>query len=399
MGGEKGPEIRPVVLACAGHTACNYSGAAGDCAAAMLQLQSDDHGKSWHPWPDWPGATDPLACNGDPDSFDKGTGCPDGSAAAAADGGVHLVWDWNVDLGDANVPHAGLGYSHAPPGDQPAPGHPTGRGCLDSTDECPGKFTRAAAPLNDAVDNTPLDHGFVKLYGGTIIQREHDWLIVSAIGGASWAMAGMTAPNASGPYSHPTLLLWPQSAVFHPAPTEPYPAFHYGGHVYAPFTSVAPNRGYQIMYRAPLEQATNPSAWEVVQTGSLYHWEGGKEGAIWGQTFSAFVDPASGVMEVMYPTLSSTSVGAINLAHRQWSQPFSYGFWVSAPAADSRAKMLKTLGCFQMNMSVSLPVGGAWALHWNDRQPIASEGGPGFPAASLDEGILSLCLPNSRLYG
>jgi hypothetical protein len=133
------------------------------------------------------------------------------------------------------------------------------------------------------------------------------------------------------------------------------------------------------MYRAPLEQATDPSAWNVVQSGSLYHWEGGKEGAIWGQTFSAYVDEASGNMEVMYPTMSATSVGAINLAHRQWSQPFSHGFWVSAPVGDSRAKMLKTLGCFQMNMSVTLPVGGSWVLHWNDREPIASTGGPGFP--------------------
>ena len=278
---------------------------------------------------------------------------------------MHLVWDWNDALGSANVPHAGLGYSHSPPGDS------TGRG--------PGKFTRAPKPLNDAVNNTPLDHGFVKLYGGTIVQREHDWLIVSAIGGGSWGLAGMTAPNASGPYSHPVLLLWPQSGVFHPAPTEPYPAFSQGGFVYAPFTSVAPNRGYQIMYRAPLEQAMEPSAWEVVQTGSLYHWEGGTEGPIWGQTFSAHVDEAGDVMEVMFPSLSDAGVGAINLARRQWSLPFSHGFWVSAPAADSRATMLKTLGCFEMNLSVTLPVGGAWALHWNDRHPIASTGGPGFP--------------------
>ena len=359
-----------------GRTACNYTGAsAGGCAAAMLQLQSDDQGESWRPWP----AADPLACSGDPASFDKGTGCPDGSTAAAADGGVHLVWDWNVDLGDSSVPHAGLGYSHAPPGDQAAP----------------GKFTRSATPLNDAVDNTPMDHGFVKLYGGTIIQRSSDWLIVSAIGGASWAMAGMTAPNAAGPYSHPTLLLWPQSGVYHPAPTEPYPAFRHGDFVYAPFTSVARNRGVQVMYRAPLEQATEPSAWEVVQTGSLYHWEGGKEGAIWGQTFSAYVDPANDTMEVMYPTLSATSVGSISLARRQWSQPFSHGFWVSAPAATSCAKMLKTLsGCFQLNMSLILPLGGAWALHWNDRQPVASTGGPGFPempgSMALPRGTISL---------
>ena len=152
-----------------------------------------------------------------------------------------------------------------------------------------------------------MDHGFVKLYAGTLIQRESDWLIVSAIGGGSWAMQAMTAPHADGPYSHPALVLWPQSNVYHPAPTEPYPAFKTGGYVYAPFTSVATNRGYQVMYvralragesaqtcerkkerqqpcaaatcsplccllcsrryRAPLESATDPAAWEVVQSG------------------------------------------------------------------------------------------------------------------------------------
>ena len=70
----------------AGHTVCNYTSqgamAAAGCAPVMLQLQSDDHGISWNPWP----AADPLACNGDPASFDKGTGCPDGSTAAAQKG-------------------------------------------------------------------------------------------------------------------------------------------------------------------------------------------------------------------------------------------------------------------------------------------------------------------------
>ena len=52
----------------------------------------------------------------------------DGSTALdPGTGGVHLVWDWNVDLGDASVPHAGLGHSYAPPGN----------GCLDTGAECP----------------------------------------------------------------------------------------------------------------------------------------------------------------------------------------------------------------------------------------------------------------------
>ena len=40
------------------------------------------------------------------------------------------------------------------------------------------------------------------------------------------------------------------------------------------------------MYRAPMENATGPSAWELVQSGSFLHWEGKAEGGIFGQTFS-----------------------------------------------------------------------------------------------------------------
>jgi hypothetical protein len=46
-----------------------------------------------------------------------------------------MVWDWNNNLGDVEVPHAGLGYSHAP--------------------HVGGPWTRSPKPLNDAVNNMP----------------------------------------------------------------------------------------------------------------------------------------------------------------------------------------------------------------------------------------------------
>jgi hypothetical protein len=200
----------------AGNHTCNYTGDAytappGGCSAAMLKLNSDDHGKSWQVDISGPNAQ-PLVCNGDPSGPDKGTGCPDGSTALDPDtGGVHLIWDYNQALGDSGVPHAGLGHSYAPPG----------AGCLDTGVECPGEFVRSPVALNDAVNNTPLDHGFVKLYAGTLIRRKTDWLIVSAIGGGSWGLAAMTSANAAGPFTPPALLLWPQSDVYHPEPSEP----------------------------------------------------------------------------------------------------------------------------------------------------------------------------------
>ena len=318
----------------------------------------------------------PLVCNSDPSSSFGRRGCPDGSSALDPDtGGVHLIWDWNDDLGGAKVPHAGLGHSYAPP-------NYDGSGCLDTGLECPGVFARSAAPLNDAHNNTALDHGFVKLYAGTLFRRQSDWLIVSAIGGGSWGMQAMCAPSAEGPYSHPNLVLWPQSGVFHPSPTEPYPAFESGGYVYAPFTGLASNREFQVMYRAPLGRATEASAWELVQSGSFLHWEGQSHGGVWGQTFSAFVDEAaSGEMQLMYTAKDAQNVGSVNLAHRQWREPFSHGPWVSAPRHESLALMTKTLGDFELKLTVSLPIGGAWALRFNHRAPI----GPGqaFPSAAM----------------
>ena len=70
------------------------------------------------------------------------------------------------------------------------------------------------------------------------------------------------------------------------------PAFEARGYVYAPFTSVGTNREFQVMYRAPVENATRPSAWEIVQAGSFLHWEGQVEGGVFGQTFSVGMDDA-----------------------------------------------------------------------------------------------------------
>ena len=55
----------------------------------------------------------------------------------------------------------------------------------------------------------------------------------------------------------------------------------------------------QVLYRCLLQDVEDPSAWELVQLGSLYHWEGQEYGAIWGQTISGFVDEASNEFQVI----------------------------------------------------------------------------------------------------
>lgn len=162
-------------------------------------------------------------------------------------------------------------------------------------------------------------------------------------------------------------------------PTEPYPAFAHDGYVYTPFTSVSTNREFQVLYRARLERATDPAAWELVQSGSFHHWEGEPTGGIWGQTFSAFVDDR-GEMNVMYPALDAMSRGSIHVAHRPWNKPLSSnGFWVSGPRASATAVMSKTLGeSLHLSLTATAVRGdAAWGLAWNSRVGFGS----GIPTA------------------
>ena len=53
-------------------------------------------------------------------------------------------------------------------------------------------------------------------------------------------------------------------------------------------------------------------------------------------------------------------MGSISLAHRLFDEPFSHGFWVSAPRRQSFALMAKTLNRFALNLTVVLPLGGGW---------------------------------------
>lgn len=70
----------------------------------------------------------------------------------------------------------------------------------------------------------------------------------------------------------------------------------------------------------------------------------------------------------MYPAKTGDDIGTINLASRPFDAPFSHGFWVSAPAADSVAVMTKTYTAFSLTASVSPKTAGkGWSLRWNYR--------------------------------
>jgi hypothetical protein len=195
----------------------------------------------------------------------QGGATPDGSAVV--DGDVtYLVYDWATPSNN----DGGLGSAAGP---------------------LRGPFARDLAPIVSESTMPPLPLSqYRRVYGGTLLRRTSDWLVLAAIStahnaGGTWGLCALTAPSPAGPWSSPpTLLLTPQSALWHAHPTEFYPAFSGGdGFVYAPATSLAENRNYQLLWRAPLEDAHDPAAWSVQQDGSIFHWEGrAGSDSIWG---------------------------------------------------------------------------------------------------------------------
>ena len=270
-------------------------------------LRSQDKGLSWQDLG--------VVLSGSPSTFDgdgvKPGGTPDVSVCYA-DGAYHMIYDWaKPDNSDG-----GLAYARA---ERPE-----------------GPFVRAGEPIHAESRQELLLGKYKRIYGGTLLRRKNDWLILAAMStsqnaGGTWALVAMTAPEASGPYSSPRLLLYPQSRVYHPAPVEFFPSFTYAGHVYAPATSVGKNRTFQVVFRAKLEKAHQPEAWQIYQHGSCWHaepeeWEAN---GIWGQTFSGFVDK-EGVLMVMAPSKDEQDLGTINLAQRSLDNPYRDGFVLSA---------------------------------------------------------------------
>jgi hypothetical protein len=279
---------------------------------SMLGMDSNDGGRHWT------ASKGPLVCDGKTLLYNISHGCPDGSAVDDGKGGVHMVFDWNTNLGLGSRDN-GLGYQH----------------CATALGPC----KISPVPVNRMVNNTLISPGYISTYGGTLLKRAADWLVLTAMstrgnGGGIWALAAMTSNGSSpdpavSPYTTPKLMLYPESDRWHPHPCEFFPCFADQTHAYCPCTSVQRSRGMQVLFRAPLESAHVSRSWEVFQVGSLYHWEGQATApGMWGQTFSGFVDVHGG-LQIMYPSLTSDGLGTINLARApSLSKLRSHGFWV-----------------------------------------------------------------------
>ena len=326
-----------------------------------LLLRSKDEGGSWENLG--------IVLEGDKTKFD-GDGIRPGTALDAmvveANGRYHMLYCWAHATERRKI---GLAYA--------------------SADKPEGPFVRDEQPMVTPIE-PPLGPGdFRDVYEGTLIRRQRDWLILSCIrqihqpieclnwSGYNQALIAMTAPNPQGPWSHPVLLISPQMPCWQPQPIENGVHWVHDGFVYVSQYSVASNRSYHALYRAPVERAHEPEAWEPFQNGSIFHaepldWEAM---GVWGQPIHGYVNDR-GRLEVFYPAMDLRNRGTINFAGCDWSHMQRDGFWLSGTTAPSLGLVQKGFSDFQLTVDLTahfVADGGDWALVWNQTAALGPE--------------------------
>jgi hypothetical protein len=245
------------------------------------------------------------------------------------------------------------------------------------SDRPEGPFQRTSPAIYSLPANPARLGKYRRMYAQTLVRRRDDWLVLAMMDSGpffGWALVALRADRPEGPYEDPVFLLHPESDHHYPALLEYFPAFVHDGYVYAPATSVALNRNVQFVFRAPLDQALEPAAWEAFLPGSVWHGlpiEHESHG-IWGQTFSAFVDP-QGVLQAMFPSRDRQGMGTLNLARRPWNQPYrERGFVVSGHRGPSLALLRRT--CADLDLTCTFRrTGGQLSICWDWQAPLGPD--------------------------
>ncbi len=308
--------------------------------------RSKDRGKTWE-------HLGPIFC--DPEFRFEGDTQPANIApdvSVVFDGGrYHMAYDWGTD----NSTWATIG--------RPGGGVDNGN-AYAWADRPEGPFHRHSRPIlrtSEFQRRFPMAWKYHRIYGATLIRRTHDWLTLMLADGAdgffSWGELAVTAPTPQGPWSEPVLVLGVESNQYYPPTAESFPAFVHEGYVYNPATSVVLNRNCQVIYRAEIEQAHRPQAWQLYQFGTAWHSEYvPHEGSgIWGQTFSGFSD-AQGQFHVLFPSRERPSgVGTINFASRPWNKPLrDRGFVLSGHAGSSFTLLRSAYRGFELETDLTV---------------------------------------------
>ncbi len=281
-----------------------------------------------------------------------------------ADGRYHMSYDWGRrPAGPDEAPDGGIAYAWAERPEGPFHRHtePIHRSALQATSPWFGRYHR--------------------LYAQSLVHRENDWLMLAMtdnMPGQSWALTALTADTPTSAWHGPTFLIHVESDIYLPPLMEFFPAFTHDGYVYTPFTSVALNRTFQMLARAPIEQAHRPEAWEVVQHGSLWHAEPVENEyfGIWGQTFSGSVSD-EGVLRAMFCCRDTLGMGTVNLAQRPFGQPHrDRGFAFHGLTGPSLTCITRAYDAFSLTMEATLKGLGTEpkvTLFWGYRGPLGPD--------------------------
>lgn len=323
-------------------------------------FRSGDAGRSWEPLgPVFPPA--PFCFRGD--STPVGS-APDVSVVYA-DGRYHMAYDWilvDSTWQDIRSRQSGIGYAWS--------------------EKPEGPFHRFHEPIirNDVPAKDPILGKYNRLYASTLIRRANDWLLLTIMDSGAyfaWGLVGMVADRPEGPYRDLTPLFHVEGNGYQPPLMEYFPAFVHDGWVYAPSTSVALNRDFQMIQRARMEEAMQPDAWQLFQHGSLWHGVNQEHEAagIWGQTFSGFVD-GQNRLQIMFPSKDADDMGTINLASQPWDSPYSAsGFGLGGHQGPSLALLKLFFEDFVLDSKFDLA--GTACFFWANTAPL----GPNAPTS------------------
>lgn len=294
-----------------------------------------------------------VVLQGDLNMFDKNGHTPDASVVFDA-GRYHMVYDWGEPNFNAE---GGLAYAWA--------------------EKPEGPWHRAAEPITRNTKLAKLLGRYQRTYAATLVRRAQDWLIVGMMDSApnAWALFTMTAPRPEGPWSERKLVRHVERGEFHPPLLEFFPSFTHDGYLYAPATSVALNRDFNVLFKVALEHAADPDAWQIAQLGSLWHSDDVEHEyyGLWGQTISGSVADG-GKLWAMFNSRDSRGMGTVNLASRPWNQPLhERGFILSGHQGPSFTCLLDTFR--QFSLGATLRVRGTALLIWDYRGVL----GPNLP--------------------
>ncbi len=314
--------------------------------AECILFRSIDAGKSWSRLPGTVVPQDTKAFDADR----SGAGHLPDVSVVYFHHRYHMVYDWER----RDHMDGGIAYAWA--------------------DKPEGPFHRDVQPILRKTAHLNLAGRYSRPYAATLIRRKNDWLITGMLDDApfGWAMFVITAPNPEGPWSKPVLVRNVESDYFQPPLMEGYPAFTDGKYLYAPATSVAKNRDFQCLFKAPLDQAEAPAAWTLAFYGSLWHSEDRESEyyGIWGQTFSGALD-RSGALHVLYPAKDRGDMGTINTAVRQWNVPYQHGFQMAAHAGLSFTMLRQT--CDDCRLEARFAIRGTARLVWDYTAPLGPD--------------------------